>query len=251
LNRQKLTLAAVLIAAYGLGSIAFYRVFPELSDDPLGAHVDAFFAFFAVLFLVVIAVTSTWRFVGLVGRDQVPAIRWIVVLFVLELLLLLAYFGASLLGYSGAEGAIVIVVINIAFVAFNEEVLFRGFLWGAVDGFGPAKRILFVSFIFGLFHIVNAFTGESWGSALFQVGLVFLASIMDGVIRYGTGSLWPTIVLHFLWDSSGIFGKGNVADTLGPALQFLIVLAGVTSLIVIALKHRRTTPALETPATTG
>ena len=82
--RQGLALTAVLITAYGAGSIAFHHLFPALSNDLLGAHVDAFFAGFAVLFLVVIGATSTWRFVGLVGRDRMPAVRWIVVLFVLE-----------------------------------------------------------------------------------------------------------------------------------------------------------------------
>lgn len=80
---------------------------------------------------------------------------------------------------------------------------------------------------------------------------VCLASMMDGVIRYGTGSLWLTIVLLFRWDSSGIFGKGGVGDMLGPALQFVIVHAGVTSLIVIALKHMGRAPAVDAAATTG
>ena len=230
-------MAGALIALYGLGAVVYGWVFPGLSDDAMGAHVDLFYGGFTVLFLAVIAATSGWRAVGLVGRDRHPVVRWIVVLAVVDLLFLLSYFAASLLGYSGQEGAVWIILVNLAFVAFNEEVLFRGFLWSAIDTPSPAQRILIVSLVFGLFHLVNGFTGESWGSALFQVVLVFLASILDGVVRYGTGSLWPTIVLHFLWDASGVLGAGSVADVLGPVLQFAIVVAGLVALAVIATRR--------------
>lgn len=253
MNRRKLLLAVALLAAYGVGTVAFHFVFPDLSDDALGAHVDVFFAFFTAVFVAVIALTSNWRFVGLVGRDRVPAVRWIVVIFIVLLVLQLLYLGAALLGYAGGQGATVIILINLAFVAFNEEVLFRGFLWGAADGLSPAKQILFVSVVFGLFHVVNGFTGQSWGSTLFQMGTVAVASIMDGVIRYGTGSLWPTIALHFLWDSSGVLGEGNIGGLVGPILQALIVVAGVVSLIVIAATRKggRAVPAAGSAAPAG
>ena len=44
----------------------------------------------------------------------------------MKLLLLAGYFMASLMGYSGKSGAVAIILIS---VAFNEEVLVRGFLW--------------------------------------------------------------------------------------------------------------------------
>jgi membrane protease YdiL (CAAX protease family) len=245
-NRRRLVLAAVLIATYGLASIAFSAVFPDLSDDPIGAHLDAFYLGFALLFVVVIAATKSWRAVGLVGRDTVPALRWVQTIFVVELVALLGYFALGLLGYSGQEGATWLVLVNLAAVAFNEEVLFRGFLWSAADGYSPARRIVVISLIFGAFHIVNAFTGESLGSTIFQVVLVFFASLLDGVIRYGTGSLWPTIVLHFLWDASGVLGEGGLGGALGPLLQFAIIVAGFVGVAVLA-QQRSAPPASSAP----
>ena len=236
--RGKLLLALALIASYGAGLIIASRLDPGTADQPMGASIDLIFGGFSAFFLLVIAVTKSWRFVGLVGRDQSPAIRWIVAIFVVLLIIQLLYFGAAWVGYNGAQGAVAIILVNIAFVAFNEEVLFRGFLWGATPHMTPTKRILFVTILFALFHLVNGFTGQSWGSTLFQVGIVGVSSIMDAVIRYGTGSLWPTIILHFLWDSSGLLGKGTIADVAGPVIQILITTIGLISLIVVARTYK-------------
>ena len=76
-----------------------------------------------------------------------------------------------------------------------------------------------------------------------------LGSIIDGVIRYGTGSLWPTITLQFLWDSSGALGMEGIGATIGPLLQGPIAVTGVISLIVIARRHRGSSAVGQAAAT--
>jgi membrane protease YdiL (CAAX protease family) len=84
-----------------------------------------------------------------------------------------------------------ISIISMAIAApIVEELLFRGLVQ---DFFGEAYpkwiAIFITATIFGLIHlnpfsVINAF----WG------GLVF------GYVRYETGSLWPSIFLHSMWN---------------------------------------------------
>lgn len=60
--------------------------------------------------------------------------------------------------------------------------------------------IIITTVLFGAVHVLNGFTTGEWGTAVLQAvaagmsGLIFIAI----VIR--TGSLWPAIIYHFLWD---------------------------------------------------
>jgi len=71
-----------------------------------------------------------------------------------------------------------------------EELLFRGFVLDLLsEAYGKWTSIFISSIIFGLLHIfpftiLNAFCG----------GLIY------GYIRIRTNSLWPSIILHALWN---------------------------------------------------
>lgn len=238
MDRRDFGIAAGLILLYVFGGMALGKVLPSPGDH-FGDGIAWSFAIFAILLLVVVAATRGWRFVGLVGRDKKPAVRWIVVLFVLQLLILVAYSLLASTDFDPAYGSMALIAINIGFVAFNEELLFRGFLWGSLGGWGPVQRILAVSLLFGLFHLGNLLAGDPLQSVLTQVAFTFLAGIFDAVVRYGTGSLWPTIITHFLWDFGGILGEGSTADELGPIIQFITVAFGIIGLIAIAIGQRR------------
>lgn len=235
MDARRFRLAIALILVYVAGAVAYNLFVPDASEDTLGKKIDFSLLGQSVFLLIVVAVTSSWRRVGLVGRDMKPAIRWIVGLFMLQLVYLALLLAVAALGYDGSKGSVGLIFLNIAFVAFNEEVLFRGFLWDSVRDWSPVKRILFVSSLFGLFHLTNLASGQSLGSTLFQVGITFLAGIFDAVVRYGTGSLWPSILTHFLWDASGELGStGGLAALLAPLGQFLFIFLGLVSLSVIA-----------------
>lgn len=243
MDRKKFTLALGLILFYMAVAVTYNLVVPDASEDTLGKKIDFSLLGQSVLLLVVIAVTTGWRSVGLIGRDMSPAIRWIVGLFILQLVYLAMLLAVAALGYDGKKGSIGLIMINIAFVAFNEEVLFRGFLWDSVSGWNPAKRILFVSALFGLFHLTNLSGGAEVGSTIFQVVITFLAGIFDAVIRYGTGSLIPTILTHFLWDVSGELTGEGLGALLAPVGQFLFIALGLIGLGVIAKNGKQPVPA--------
>jgi uncharacterized protein len=75
-----------------------------------------------------------------------------------------------------------------------EELLFRGFLLlAAVKCFGKIGGILFVSLLFGLFHLQGTgLTSQGLGMVIttFTMSLLFIAVI------YYTKSIWPAVTLH-------------------------------------------------------
>ena len=75
----------------------------------------------------------------------------------------------------------------------------------------------------------------------------FVVANLDKVVNWArTGSLWPTIVLHFLWDASGVLGEGGLGESLGPLLQFAIIVAGFVGVAVLA-QQRSAPPASSAP----
>lgn len=71
--------------------------------------------------------------------------------------------------------------------ALVEELVFRGWILGALQPFGERRALLLSALIFGLIH-----------GNLTQVPFAFILGLLFGYIFLRTGRLWPGIVLHFL-----------------------------------------------------
>jgi len=92
-----------------------------------------------------------------------------------------------------------------------EELLFRGFLLlASINLFGKIGGVLFVSLLFGLFHLQGTgltVNGLSMVITTFTMSLLFIS-----VIYYAT-SIWTAVTLHvtgnFLLHSLGFDGTNN------------------------------------------
>lgn len=95
--------------------------------------------------------------------------------------------------------------------AFCEEIAFRGFI---LSGFGRSKRIWLAiglsSLMFGLMHMIPQ---QVYNAAL--LGLVL------GLLAVKSGSLLPSIVFHFLWNSlavlHGRWGQVTTAEEINQS----------------------------------
>ncbi len=80
-------------------------------------------------------------------------------------------------------------------VAFNEELLFRGFIFQRLlEGFGIIFTILSLSVLFSLAHYFNPHINS------LSIINIILAGILFSVAFTKTGSLWLPITLHFSWN---------------------------------------------------
>lgn len=87
-------------------------------------------------------------------------------------------------------------------VGLVEEILFRGVVlyalvrvWGKTNR-GIVRSILVAAFLFGVFHLLQAFTGSSFKSALIVSLESFVSAIWWSVIVLLWLSIWPVVVIH-------------------------------------------------------
>ena len=87
----------------------------------------------------------------------------------------------------------------ILFVPITEEILFRGFILGALEiAYGQTWAVIVSSALFGLWHLKNAF----WMSNIDLVQEIAYTALvfgpLTGVLALKTRSIWPGVVLHYL-----------------------------------------------------
>lgn len=112
---------------------------------------------------------------------------------------------------SSSKINIIIELISYSLGNTLEEFLFRGFLLLAlIRLFGKTKGILFISLLFGIFHLQGSgLTGEGFNMLLttFTMSLLFIAVI------YYSKSIWTAVILHitgnFLLHTLGFDGSTN------------------------------------------
>ena len=90
---------------------------------------------------------------------------------------------------SGTTLIILALTVSI-FTPFAEEFLFRGFILGMLlKRYGPVTSIVISSFIFSIAHEPIA------------MALAFGGGCLYGWIRIKTGSIYPSMIAHALWNS--------------------------------------------------
>ncbi len=89
------------------------------------------------------------------------------------------------------------VLIQLLLVALPEEVFFRGYLQQKLGN--TVKGVIAVSLLFALAHFVTLCLGGGHGlSVCSQAGLTFFPSLVMGYLYMSTGTLWASIIFHFL-----------------------------------------------------
>ena len=151
----------------------------------------------AAVFILVVVLWQRWRDVGLCkpvsGRSLILA--WLPMIYIVGGL------GFALaLGLPPAS-VWLWILLNTFLVGFSEELMFRGALLQAFRrtvSIWPA--VLLTSLLFGAVHSLNVFMTGDLRSALFQSTAALLSGIFFIALRLRTGSLWPCIIVHGLWD---------------------------------------------------
>ena len=134
---------------------------------------------------------NTWKLIG-----------WVILLDIFVILPLHAAF--TLLVFPDAEQqevinlfkessgtSLIILALTVSiFTPFAEEFLFRGFILGMLlKRYSPVASIVISSFIFSIAHEPIA------------MALAFGGGCLYGWIRIKTGSIYPSMIAHALWNS--------------------------------------------------
>jgi membrane protease YdiL (CAAX protease family) len=185
----------------------------------------------AAVFLLVIAGWQNWRDLGLHAGPSRGSLwlAWLPLLYIVV--------GVSLAATLGLPPTAVIlwILLNTFLIGLSEELMFRGVLLQAFRhtvSIWPA--VLLTTVAFGAVHALNVFSTGDLRGALVQSLAAAFSGLLFIALRLRTGSLWPCIVIHALWDFATFLlgaaggetrpGAGDRASTLATFVPVLLVL---------------------------
>ena len=151
----------------------------------------------AAAFILGVCLWQGWNDVGLNRWAKISDWRlaW------LPMLYILAALGFAIVVGLPPATVLIFIAINCFFVGFSEELMLRG---AVLQGFRHTMSIwpavLLTSVVFGAMHSFNVFVTGDLKQALIQSSAAFLSGIMFIALRLRTGSLWPPIIVHAIWD---------------------------------------------------
>jgi uncharacterized protein len=128
-------------------------------------------------------------------------------------------------------------IIECVSVGFFEEIVFRGIILMLLlkklehHKNGVLLSILFSSAIFGLSHIVNFYSGLSFGDTMLQIGYSFLVGMLWAVMFLKTRNIWLTMILHATFNFFGqvMFFLGDVNGRYDIYTILITILFGVAA----------------------
>ena len=114
---------------------------------------------------------------------------------------------------------IALLMLQCLLIGLFEEMIFRGIALDlSFEIFGTQTKkqaklaIIFVSFLFGAMHMINAIHPDvSVKAAAFQAFSAFGLGLVFGAIFYRSGrSIWPCAILHAVQDASAFVARGTL-----------------------------------------
>lgn len=98
------------------------------------------------------------------------------------------------------------VLIDLAvslLISFTQEGIFRGVMLQAILPRGTWKAVIITALLFGLIHLLGLLFQGAEATAL-QVSYLLATGFLFAALVVKKGLIWPLIIIHFLWDFTGI-----------------------------------------------
>ncbi len=129
---------------------------------------------------------------------------------------------------TAAPADIALFAVKMLCVGFLEELIFRGFLFRAMEKESVKWAVLVSSLTFGLGHIVNLFNGSQMGLTenLVQIVCAMAVGFLYVAIFIRGGSLWPCILSHGLFNVTSAFAKTQQSLLVSALLCLLALTCG-------------------------
>ena len=126
-------------------------------------------------------------------------------------------------------------VITMAIVGYIEEIIFRGFLYKAIEKDNVKQAIIISAVTFGAGHIVNLLTGHGSVDTILQMAYAIAIGFAFAMFFYKSGSLIPCIITHSIVNLTSKFSNHNISEQAESywnygATVFIILVAGAYAL---------------------
>lgn len=115
-----------------------------------------------------------------------------------------------------------------------EELLFRGMILHSLRRFGDGFAIVGSAMLFGLYH-----------ANFVQIVFAFIAGLVMALVVVRTGSLWTSIIIHFMNNSISFglemvqrYAGDQIANEVNLIVMSVVVVLGLISIIWLAVKDK-------------
>lgn len=200
MKKPSLTYAVLSFVLYFCQAILYRLLVGSFSVSGLVASTGSSLV---VLLIIFIIIHKNLRFYGIcICKAGVPN-RIKTIMFILPLLNIPYLF----IGDNGDLGK---ALVSGIFVGIMEELIFRGFLYRAIEeSYGVKKAIVVSSLIFGLFHLVNIGSMPIY-FILIQVIYAVAIGVIFSTVFSATGSLLLCMSVHALVDIVAVVGGDEI-----------------------------------------
>lgn len=208
----------------------------ELVSSGIGWHFGI-----AIALLVLAIQIFEWKDIGFAKPHSLLLVLWFPSIY------LFAFAGGiTFLGLPPSR-VVFFVALNSLMVGASEEIMFRGVLFRALENAMPIwPAIILTSVLFGAVHVLNVFITGDFIPALMQSIAAAMSGFIFIAILIRTGSIWPAIIYHFLWDcliflaGSGASAANSESTTVdvGAAALYAPILLNLPNLICALLLLR-------------
>jgi uncharacterized protein len=113
---------------------------------------------------------------------------------------------------------VLLAIASVILAGVSEELAFRGVFLHLFADRGLWFAVLVPSALFGLMHTSNLALGASLPGTVLQIAFSAMAGLGYAALRLRTGSLWPCIGLHAVYDLT--FRVGNLEP--GSVMQYTV-----------------------------
>ena len=194
-----------------------------------------------VLFaIIIISVRKLWSQIRSKKENFITGIKRGMPILVISIIMLIVNGGELLIdGEFNIPNFISLVLVSIA-IGIAEEFIFRGWLQNEVmDRFGEGKKgalitILMSGLLFGLFHLVNVFSGQDLFTSIMQVIQTSAIGILFCSVYYASRNIWSLVFLHSFYDFSILLGEVNsYKDCINNTDVLLIMLSNTSYKLTI------------------
>ena len=167
-------------------------------------------------------------------KPQMPASKMLYYIPLIVLLTANFWFGFKL---NASPLETVFYILSMLCVGFLEEMIFRGFLFHAMEKNGVKSAIIVSSLTFGIGHIINLVNGSGAEllSNLLQVIYAVAVGFAFVMIYCKTKSLLACIATHSLFNAASAFGAEPVTTTQTVISAALIALIAAAYAVYITV----------------
>lgn len=197
-DKKEINFALLLIFIYCVTNIPIRG---ELGDSSIWMMIANI-----IITILTIVFIKKYKLEEKYGLNNIPIISKKYLYFIpLIILATCNFWGGFKLNYTGLP--LLYASITMILIGWIEEIIFRGFLFKAIEKEDGIKKAIIISAItFGIGHILNL-VSQPGIDTLMQVIYAISFGFMFVFLFIKTKSLWPCIILHSIVDFTSLYGN--------------------------------------------